>query len=82
MLIRIMVAAAAVVAIPIAVVGAEPARKASNPSTKKICEIRDTTGSRLGAVRICRTKAEWAETKAEERAVLERVQSRKALNGN
>jgi hypothetical protein len=83
MSVRTLIAAAAVIAIPIAVTGAEPARKArGNDSTRKICEIRSTTGSRLGAVRVCRTKAEWDEVKAEERGVIERVQNRKALSVN
>jgi hypothetical protein len=79
MLVRSLIAAAAVVAIPIAVVGQQPARKARDDSTRKICEIRGTTGSRLGTVRVCRTKAQWDEVRAEERAVIERVQNRKVL---
>ena len=65
-----------------AVIGAEPASKSRDDSTRKTCEIQNTTGSRLGAVRVCRTKAERAQAKAEEREVVERVQSRKAMNGN
>lgn len=82
MWVRTLIAAAAVVAIPVAVIGARPPAKASKDSTRKICEVRGNTGSRLGAVRVCRTRAEWQEVKAEERATIERTQSRKALNGN
>jgi hypothetical protein len=79
MLVRTLIAAAAVVAIPIAVVGRQPPRKGRDNSTRKICEIRGTTGSRLGTVRVCRTKAQWDEIKADERAIIERVQNRKVL---
>jgi hypothetical protein len=79
MLVRSLIAAAAVVAIPIAVVGQQPPRKARDDSSRKICEIRGTTGSRLGTVRVCRTKAQWDEVRADERAVIERVQNRKVL---
>lgn len=83
MLVRTLIAVAAVVAIPIAVTGAEPVRKSgSDFSTRKICEIRNTTGTRLGAVRVCRTKAEWDAVKAEEREIIERVQNRKVLGTN
>jgi hypothetical protein len=81
-LLRTLIAAVAVVAVPIAVMGAQPAVKARKDSNRRICEIRGTTGSRLGAVRVCRTKAQWDEVRADERAVIERTQSRKALNGN
>lgn len=82
MWVRTLIAAAAVVVIPVAVIGARPPAKAPKDSSRKICEVRGNTGSRLGAVRVCRTRAEWQEVKAEERATIERTQSRKALNGN
>jgi hypothetical protein len=82
MWVRTLIAAIAVVAVPMAVMGARPATKSKrNNSTRKICEVRGETGSRLGGVRVCRTKAEWDEIRSDERAVIERVQNRKVLNG-
>jgi hypothetical protein len=53
---------------------ATPATNVSNPSTptvganaavgedaRRVCRVRDTLGSRLRAVRICRTQAEWRQ---------------------
>ena len=34
---------------------------------KKICRVQETTGSRLGAKRICKTQAEWDEIAANAR---------------
>jgi len=82
MWVRTLVAAVVVVAVPMAVVGARPAAKSkNNNSNRRICQVRGETGSRLGNVRVCRTKAEWDEIRADERAVVERVQNRKVLNG-
>jgi hypothetical protein len=78
MLVRTLIAATAVVVIPAALIGAEPARKSSDVSTRKICEINSTTGSRLGSVRVCRTKTERDAAKAEARRVAERIQNMRA----
>jgi hypothetical protein len=66
--------AVAVVAIPLAVQGAEGQ---TPPSEKRYCEVNKQTGSRLGAVRICRTKAERDAARAEGKATAERIQSQK-----
>jgi len=79
MLVRRLISTLAVVAIPMAVIGAEPApRSRDNASTRKICEIRGETGSRLGSVRVCRTKAERDQAKMEARRVAERIQNMRA----
>jgi hypothetical protein len=49
--------------------------RASAYSTKKICREEGTIGSRLENHRICRTKAEWDEIKAESRRVTERIEA-------
>lgn len=65
----------AVLAAPIAVQGAEaPARKAES-STDVVCEVTHPPGSRLGGVRRCRTRAEWAQYRQETRDVVHRVQA-------
>lgn len=82
MRVRTLIAAVAVIAVPMAVMGARPAAKSKgNNSTRRICEVRGETGSRLGNVRVCRTKAEWDEIRSDERGVIERVQNRKVLSG-
>ena len=39
-----------------------------------VCERQETTGSRLGAHKVCLTVAEWAEKKREHRETLESIQ--------
>jgi hypothetical protein len=79
LLVQRLIAATAVVVIPVALIGAEPPRKAPGDSaTRKICEIQGTTGSRLGTTRVCRTKSERDATKAEARRVAERIQNMRA----
>jgi hypothetical protein len=53
----------------------DAAARASAYSTKKICHEEVDLGTRLGGKRICRTKAEWDEIKAESRRTTEKVQS-------
>lgn len=67
----------AVVATPIVARG--QTRSASGAAAKRTCEINVPTGSRLGAVRRCRTKAERDAARAENKEVVERIQSRKAF---
>jgi hypothetical protein len=66
----------AVLAAPVAVQSAErPAQqKAENPD-QIICEVTHPPGSRLGGIRRCRTRAEWAAYRAETRDVVHRVQT-------
>lgn len=50
-----------------------PDTKSQDPN-KVICERAETTGTRLGAKRVCMTAAQWAEQRREQREDLERVQ--------
>jgi len=78
MFIRSLLAAAAVILVPIAVVGAaEPSGGNSADATKKTCEVNVPTGSRLGGVRRCRTRAEREAARAESQRVVDRIQSQK-----
>lgn len=70
----IIAAAIAVVAIPVAVHGAEGQ---TQPSEKRYCTVSQQIGTRLGAVRRCRTKAEFDSERAEGKAAAERIQSQK-----
>jgi hypothetical protein len=69
-------AALAVVTIPLAVQGAQ-GQTAKPSGEKRYCEVRVPTGSRLGGVRRCLTKSERAEERAENRSVVDRIQSQK-----
>lgn len=79
MIVRTFIMVAALVAVPMAVVGAaEPAAKRSGYSTKRTCEVSTPLGSRLGGVRRCRTAAERDQHKQEARQVVDEIQSFKA----
>lgn len=49
------------------------AKPAYDPN-EKVCEKQEVTGSRLGYKRICKTRAEWAQSRLQDRQELERVQ--------
>lgn len=76
-IVRTFLSAAAVVTIPLAVVGAQEPAKSTDPSAKRICEVVKPTGSRLGGVRRCRTEAEREEHQREARQVVDRIQAMK-----
>ena len=40
-----------------------------------VCRREDTTGSRLGATKVCHTRAEWAAMAAEAREQVNRIQT-------
>lgn len=80
MIVRAFLAAVATIALPMAVLGAPQPDAKADYSTKKVCEMNTPTGSRLGGVRRCRTAAEREEAKAEDRDVVDRIQSRKAFS--
>ncbi len=48
--------------------------KGTNPNDKIICERQDQIGSRLGAKKVCKTAAQWAEERRTERNDLEKIQ--------
>lgn len=77
LIIRTLVSAAAVVLIPIAVVGAEPPTPKSDYDNRKVCRVDRNTGSRLGGVQRCRSKAEWDQARQESRRVVDRMQGMK-----
>lgn len=69
-----------VVAVPV-VVGAEPqAARRAQPS-RRICEVHMAIGTRLGSTRVCRTKIERNQLKAEGRDVIERIQNQRGILG-
>ena len=72
----IAAAMVAVVSVPLAVQGAD-GQTARPAAEKRTCEVSTPTGSRLGAVRRCRSKSERDAAKAESRTTVERIQSGK-----
>lgn len=77
MIARIFLAATAVVAIPLAVAGHAQAPTESKDTAKRTCEVDQTTGSRLGGVRRCMTRAERTQLRADSKMNTERIQSQK-----
>ena len=76
MKLSVYAAALAVVAVPLFVQNAEGQTPAKE---KRYCDVQQPTGSRLGAVRRCRTKAERDQAKADSRQTVERIQAGKNL---
>lgn len=57
--------------------------KPKEDPNEKICVKEEVTGSRLGAKRICMTRAEWADRKLQDQQELTRVQTQRGTsNGN
>ena len=52
----------------------------NNPN-EIVCEKQETTGSRIGARRVCMSRAEWADRKLQDRQELERVQIQRGTKG-
>jgi hypothetical protein len=57
------------------------AKPASDPN-EIVCEKQEsTTGSRLGAKRVCMTRGQWADRRLQDRQELERVQIQRGAKG-
>lgn len=82
MSVRVLLAAVAVISIPIAVNGAEPQTSSQPaPRAKRTCTVNTEIGSRLNTVRTCRTAAEREEARQEQRRTIDRVQNLKVSFG-
>ena len=57
------------------------AAKPKNSADEIICEKKETTGSRIGAKRVCMTRAQWAERQLQDRQELDRVQIQRGTKG-
>jgi len=51
-----------------------PAPKGGQDLNKIVCEVDQTTGSRLGARKVCKTVLEWQQGRQEQRGDLEKIQ--------
>jgi hypothetical protein len=49
---------------------------ATGDANKVVCKTEETTGSRLGAMRVCKTKAQWDATSDASRQMLDDTQQR------
>lgn len=58
-----------------------PARQKALDANQVICEKQEVVGSRLTTRRVCRTRAEWADLRLQDRHALERVQTMRGLKG-
>jgi hypothetical protein len=58
-----------------------PASKGFGNPNQVICQIEQTTGTRLGARKVCKTRLEWEQLRAEHRENLERVQRQATSTG-
>jgi hypothetical protein len=47
-----------------------------------VCEKQETTGTRLGAKRVCMKRSEWADRRLQDRQELERVQVHRGAKGD
>ena len=46
-----------------------------------VCEKKETTGSRIGAKKVCMTRAQWADRQLQDRQELDRVQIQRGTKG-
>ena len=53
-----------------------------NDPNEIVCRYENTIGSRVNRTRVCRTRAEWAEARAQTRQVVDRVQNGRQTSGN
>ncbi len=58
-----------------------PARQKTSDPNEVICEKQEVIGSRLATRRVCRTRAQWADLKLQDRQEIERVQVQRGMKG-
>ena len=84
MSVRALLAALAVISVPIAVQGAEPDAKQQkvNKQNRRTCTTRPEIGSRINTVRACRSTAETEAARQDQRRTIDRMQANKVSFGN
>ncbi len=78
---RALLAVIAIIAVPVAVQGAEPQTAPRAPQTKRVCEATGEIGSRIRHIRRCRSAEEREAAKQEARRAVDRIQNMKATMG-
>jgi hypothetical protein len=58
-----------------------PAPKGFGDPNRVICQVEQTTGTRLGARKVCKTRLEWEQMRAEHREEFERFQRQATSTG-
>lgn len=53
----------------------------NDPSQQVICEKQEVLGSRLATRRVCKTRAQWADDRLQDRQEIERVQTQRGMPG-
>jgi hypothetical protein len=71
---RLILAAFVLASIPLTAASADEKKRSADYTEKKICKVEKETGSRLGGVKRCRTRAEQAELRREMRTQVDRIQ--------
>jgi hypothetical protein len=80
---RALLAVIAIVAVPIAVQGAEPPQtKTRTTQPKRVCETYSDISTRLRNVRRCRSADERTQAKQEARQTVDRIQTMKATSAH
>ena len=60
---------------------ANPAPKGLGDPNRVICEVDETTGTRLGARKVCKTALEWQEQRTSHRETVEMFQRQGTSQG-
>lgn len=74
-----LVATSAIIAPPVMAQsgGSTPPGPSKRDPNEIVCEKQKVPGSRLAMAKVCKTRAEWADLKAQDRMDLERVQTQR-----
>ena len=59
---------------------ASAAKPAEDPN-QMVCEKQEVPGSRIATQRICHTRAQWADLRAQDRQEIEKVQTQRGCSG-
>jgi hypothetical protein len=57
-----------------------PAKSSIADPDRIVCEKQTVVGSRLATKRVCKTRAQWADERLQERQEVERVQTRRGIS--
>lgn len=53
----------------------------NDPNQQVICEKQEVLGSRLATRRVCKTRAQWADDRLQDRQEIEKVQMQRGMPG-
>jgi hypothetical protein len=60
--------------------GSTPDAKSKRDPNEIVCEKQKIPGSRLATAKVCKTRAEWADLKLQDRMDLERAQTQRSTD--